>query len=78
MSKLFKVFVEETRYAEFFVYGETEAEAQEDAECLGAELQDHEWDTSDWDVNVQEVNIDPPKHGILWSGGPDGEDLNAS
>lgn len=72
---IYRVSVTETRTTEFFVQADSEEAAKWDANILGEEVENRDWDDIETDIWVQK-SVDTeklPRHARIWSGGPEGD-----
>lgn len=70
-KKLWRVDVEQTRTAVFWVLGDEDA-AKVDADVLASELQAGDWDDVDLDWGIAPARTEPGDHDPVWTGGPEG------
>lgn len=74
-KKLWRVDVEETRSAVFYVLGDDREAAKKDAQALGEQIESDEWDDVETDVSTMPARSEPFPNQMVWSGGDKGEYL---
>ena len=76
MKRLWHIRVWRQSAVDVYVLADEEDAAREDAEAL---VENYDWDTEDTDYVATEVTdaarAKLSRHEIVWTGGPDGEDI---